>query len=137
MATARALAKSVKSTASVARSLDQELNFHLLEKCRDLVEEYIALAQRAPESFPFSERDLATWYAEMRYKLVGASRCSLCGEHVRHSLPVMAELDDNTVVLHPCLCRHCLAAQESAARRVIVCLHRPLVEWPNPSLAAA
>ena len=46
MATARALAKSVKSTASVARSLDQELNFHLLEKCRDLVEEYIATVER-------------------------------------------------------------------------------------------
>ena len=133
MATARALSRLAK--AKLPRSVDQELGVYVLEKCREVVEEYTELSRRAPDAFPFCERDLVTWYAEIRYKLLGAARCSLCGAHVRHALPVVAEIDDNTVILHTCLCPHCMAAQESAARRVVVCLHRPVFEWSRSAEA--
>jgi hypothetical protein len=125
MATAKTLSKLAAFKTKLPRSLGQELGLHVLDKCREVVEEYSELSRRAPEAFPFSERDLLTWYAEMRYKLLGAGRCSLCGAYVRHALPVLAELDETTVILHTCLCAHCLGAQKSAARRVMVCLQRP------------
>ncbi len=128
MATARTLSKLAKT--KLPRSVGQELGLYILEKCREVVDEYSELSRHAPDAFPFCEQDLVTWYAEIHYKLLGAGHCSLCGAHVRHALPVVAELDENTVILHTCLCSHCMAAQESAARRVVVCLHRPVFTWP-------
>lgn len=128
MATARTVVKLATPKAKLRRPLDQELGAFVLDKCREVVEEYTALSRRAPEAFPFSERDLVTWYAEMRYKLLGAGRCSLCGASVRHALPVMAGLEENTVIMHTCLCEPCMSAQQSAARRVTLCLQRTAVE---------
>jgi len=136
MATATAPSRMAKSAVKQPRRLHQELGVSVLDKCRELVEEYTELSRRAPAAFPFSESELVSWYAEMRYKLLGAGRCSLCGAPVRHALPVMAELDENTVILHTCLCAHCLASQESAARRVVVCLHRPAAEVSMPAEVA-
>src|ERR1700739_694717 len=118
MATARTVVKLTTPKPKLPRPLDQELGAFVLDKCREVVEEYRDLARRAPEAFPFSEHDLVTWYAEMRYKVLGAGRCSMCGGHVRHALPVMAELEENTVIMHTCLCEQCMSAQKSVARRV-------------------
>jgi len=131
MATARTLSKLAASKPKLPRSLGQELGLHVLDKCREIVEEYSELSRRAPEAFPFSDRDLLTWYAEMRYKLLGAGRCSMCGAHVRHALPVLAEFDERTVLLHTCLCPQCLDTQRSVARRVRVCLRRPALDMPT------
>jgi hypothetical protein len=130
MATTRTVVKLATPKPKLPRPLDQELGAFVLDKCRELVEEYTALSRCAPEAFPFSERDLVTWYAEMRYKLLGAGRCSMCGAHVRHALPVMAELEENTVIMHSCLCEPCMSAQQSVARRVTLCLQRTAVEMP-------
>jgi len=46
-------------------NLHQELAPAVLEKCRELVAEYAALAQADPAAFPFNERDLHDWYREM------------------------------------------------------------------------
>ena len=136
MATVTALPRRISTAAKLPRSLRKELAGYVLDRCREVVTEYTELSRRQPSEFPFSERDLATWYAEMRYKLLGAGHCSLCGAHVRHVLPVMAELGPNTAVLHDCLCPHCLAAQESAARRVVVCLDQLAAEPVEARCAA-
>lgn len=102
--------------------LDQELTSQLLEKGRDLVEEYAALCGVAPEAFPFERSALLDWYAEIKYKLGTRSRCSLCGAPVRRALPVVTEIDERTVMMHACLCADCLATQQLVSRRVEVCL---------------
>jgi hypothetical protein len=58
MATARTLSKLAKT--KLPRSVDQELGVYILEKCRDLVEEYSELSRHAPDAFPFCEQDLVT-----------------------------------------------------------------------------
>lgn len=140
MATTRTVVKLTTPKAKLHRPLAQELGVFVLDKCREVVEEYTELARRAPDAFPFSERDLVTWYAEMRYKLLGAGRCSLCSASVRHALPIVAELGKNTVIMHTCLCEPCMSAQKSAAQRVTVCLQRTTVEMstaPAEAVCAA
>lgn len=136
MASTRTVVKLTTPKAKLPRALDQELGTFVLDKCRELVEEYTALSRCAPEAFPFSERDLVTWYAEMRYKLLGAGRCSMCAASVRHALPVMAELGENTVIMHTCLCEPCMSAQQSAARRVTLCLQGQTVEMSTAAAEA-
>lgn len=136
MATARTVVKLTPPRPKLRRPLDQELGAFVLDKCREVMEEYTELARRAPDAFPFSERDLVTWYAEMRYKLLGAGRCSLCSSSVRHALPVMAELEENTVIMHTCLCEQCMSAQQSVARRVTICLQKTALEMPAASAQA-
>jgi len=127
MATARTIVK-LTPKPKLPYPLDQELGAAVLDKCRDVVQEYADLARRAPDAFPFSERDLLTWYAEMRYKVLGAGSCSLCGSRVRHALPVMAELEESIVIMHACLCDECIVVQQSVARRVTLCMHRTEVD---------
>jgi len=137
MATARTIVK-LTPKPKLPRPLDQELGAAVLDKCRDVVEEYAELARRAPDAFPFSQRDLVTWYAEMRYKVLGAGNCSLCGSRVRHALPVMAELEENIVIMHACLCDECIVAQQLVARRITMCMHRTAVDMSTaPAEAVA
>jgi hypothetical protein len=79
MATASTLSVVVKPQAKLPRSLDRELGVYVLDKCREVVEEYAELSRCAPAAFPFSEAELETWYAEIRYKLLGVGCCSFCG----------------------------------------------------------
>jgi len=50
--------------------LHRELAPTVLEKCRELVSEYSALAKADPAAFPFSERDLLEWYGHMKNRMV-------------------------------------------------------------------
>jgi hypothetical protein len=98
--------------------LEQELVPAVLEHCRFLSEEYASLARTAPAAFPFEDRDLLAWYAELKYKLSGGGHCTICRAHVRHAVPVTSERADNITVIYACLCTRCLVAEEAISRRV-------------------
>jgi hypothetical protein len=50
-------------------NLHRELAPAVLEKCRELIAEYSALAKADPEAFPFTERDLLDWYGDMKTRV--------------------------------------------------------------------
>ena len=56
-------------------------------------------------------------YAELQYSLRGGARCSACGAHVRHALPVTVERKGKTHHCD-CLCVRCLEAEKAAAGEV-------------------
>jgi len=50
-------------------NLHRELAPAVLEKCRELIAEYSALAKADPEAFPFTERDLLDWYGDIKRRV--------------------------------------------------------------------
>ena len=56
-------------------------------------------------------------YAELGFSLRGGARCSACGAHVRHALPVTVERAGKPKH-YDCLCLRCLAAEKAAAGEV-------------------
>ena len=49
--------------------LHRELAPAVLEKCRELVSEYAALAQADAAAFPFTAQSLLDWYFDMKRRL--------------------------------------------------------------------
>jgi hypothetical protein len=100
-------------------SLEHELGPAVLDACSSLWREYAELSAMAPSAFPVCEQDLLDWYAELQFKTLGGSRCSLCGASVRHALKVRAERPDGSTRTYLCLCTRCLIAEEAVCGRVL------------------
>ncbi len=106
--------------------LNRELMPAVLERCRELVEEYL----KAPEAFPFSEEELLRWYWETKAHFTGGDACAFCGVHVPTPVPVRVEVDADNVLLFPCLCKRCLKAQKASAQCVSFDYMR---DWMKPT----
>ena len=63
------------------------------------------------------QRQLLRAYAELQFSLRGGARCSACGAHVRHALPVTVERAGKPKH-YDCLCLRCLAGEKAAAGKV-------------------
>jgi hypothetical protein len=61
--------------------LHRELAPAVLEKCRELVAEYSALAKADPAAFPFSESALLDWYADMKSRVAHPIVMHHCENH--------------------------------------------------------
>ena len=76
-----------------------------------------ALEENADVTPEERQEKLLQAYAELQYSLRGGGRCSACGAHVRHALPVTVERAGKPKH-YDCLCLRCLAAEKAAAGEV-------------------
>src|SRR5690348_13189888 len=70
-----------------------------------------------------------TSYAELRYRLNGGGKCTVCGASVRHIIPVKAEHADGTVASFTCLCTRCLEAERAISDRVTLTVGKAIVVY--------
>lgn len=68
-------------------------------------------------------------YAELRFRLDGGGKCTVCGASVRHTVPVKAEHADGTVASFTCLCTRCLEAERAVSERVTLTVGRAMLVY--------
>ena len=73
---------------------------------------------------PDRAEEMLTSYAEVRYRINGGGRCSMCNAHVRHVLPVMVTHADGTDKQYECLCHRCLQGEKAIAVSIDIKLGR-------------
>jgi hypothetical protein len=93
----------------------------LLDKNRhhpQVLQDYLeALADSAAAAAP-SGKKLLFGYAELKYRMEGGGRCTLCRAPVRHVVPVFSRRDDGQSVAYDCLCQRCLLGEVALATEV-------------------
>ncbi len=122
-----------RASWKVRRDLEHELAPAVLDACRSLWREFAELSCLDPDMFSEDEHELLRWYAELQFRLgAGGGRCVECRAHVRHALPIRAELMDGSAREFLCLCTRCLVAVEHEADRMWYVLGDKLIEHPVP-----
>lgn len=121
----------VHNVSLPSRDLELELAPAILDACRSLWREFADLASLDPQTFCEDEHELLRWYAELQFRLgAGGGRCAECRAHVRHALPIRAEMPDGCVREFLSLCTRCLVAIEYDAVRVWYRMGDKLIEHP-------
>ncbi len=122
---------SVHKISPPARDLELELAPAVLDACRSLWREFADLAALDPNTFSDHEHELLRWYAELQFRLgAGGGHCAECRAHVRHALPIRAEMLDGHVREYLCLCTRCVVAIEYEAIRMWYMIGDKLIEHP-------
>lgn len=99
-----------------------------------ILQEYLsALADSGDVSVHKRHHNLLFSFAELRFKLGGGGRCSLCRAAVRHVVPVTCERTDGRADSYECLCTRCLEGEKASSRRVSLQIGDALVEYTSPS----
>ncbi len=70
------------------------------------------------DASPVRAREMLSSYAEVRFRINGGGRCSMCRAHVRHVLPVHVRRADGDEVDFDCLCQRCLSGEKATAQSV-------------------
>jgi len=81
-------------------------NKHHPQVLQDYLE---ALSDAAHNASPHDK--LLFGYAEVKYRMAGGGKCSLCKAHVRHVVPVYSKREDGQAVSYECLCQRCLLGE--------------------------
>jgi hypothetical protein len=89
-------------------------NRHHPQVLQDYLE---ALADSAAAVAP-SGKKLLFGYAELKYRMAGGGRCTLCRTPVRHVVPVFSKREDGESVAYDCLCQRCLLGEVAMATEV-------------------
>ena len=89
-------------------------NIHHPQVLQDYLE---ALAEAAEAASP-QDHKLLFGFAEMKYRMVGGGKCSICRSHVRHVVPVFAKREDGQEITYDCLCQRCLLGEVGLAAEV-------------------
>ena len=82
-----------------------------------VLQDYLEALAEEPAS-PNRARQVLSSYAEVRYRMTGGGRCSVCRAHVRHVLPVSIHRADGSTVEFECLCQRCLEGENALAQSV-------------------
>lgn len=85
--------------------------------------EYLAVLARYADIPPDDSekiRELTRSYAELKFRIMGGSRCAMCNSHVRHVVPVMAERPNGEVKHFPCLCTRCFEGEKAQAAKIFL-----------------
>lgn len=126
----RAGTSNRRGTPAPQRSLEEELGPAVLDACRAIWSEFVELSSFEPRSFGDDEQELLHWYAELQFRLgAGGGRCSECGAHVRHALPMRVEMEDSILDFR-CLCTRCMVAFEQQAERMWYTVAGRFIEHP-------
>ena len=89
-------------------------NQHHPQVLQDYLE---ALADSAAAATP-SDQKLLFGYAELKYRMHGGGKCTLCRAPVRHVVPVFSRREDGESVAYDCLCQRCLLGEVAMATAV-------------------
>ncbi len=84
--------------------------------------EYLSVLDRysdVPSDNHEKVRELIRSYAELMFRIVGGSRCSMCRAHVRHVVPVITEHQAHERRF-PCLCTRCFEGEKGTAERMFL-----------------
>src|SRR5207248_293647 len=76
---------------------------------------------------PMRARQMLSSYAEVRFRINGGGRCSICRAHVRHVLPVVVSSDDGAEREYDCLCHRCLQGEKATAEAMEIRVGR--AQW--------
>lgn len=113
------------------RDLERELAPAVLDACHLVWKEFAELSGSDPSAFPDDEQDLLRWYAELQFRLGGGGgRCVECRAHVRHALPLRAEMSNGSIREFLCLCTRCVVAIEHDADRIWYMVGDQRIEHP-------
>lgn len=83
-----------------------------------VLQDYLeALAEAASATSP-QDQKLLFGYAEMKYRMVGGSKCPQCTAHVRLVVPVYIRRPDGQQFTYDCLCQRCLLGEIGLAEEV-------------------
>jgi hypothetical protein len=93
------------------------------------LQEYLEALADGDEVPARRKRNLLLSFAELRYKVHGGSRCSMCTTPVRHVVPVLVERGNGTEIRHSCLCTRCLEAEKAVSKRVVLRIGEATVEY--------
>ena len=100
---------------------------------RELQQYLAALANGTDEKESVRQANLLFSFAELKFRIAGGGKCSICRAHVRHVLPVEVERDNGTRVEFHCLCTRCLVAEKASARHVTLRIGHARIDYTRPS----
>ncbi len=100
---------------------------------RELQQYLTVLAGNSANRDPIRQANLLFSFAELKFRIAGGGKCSVCRAHVRHVLPVEVERDNGNRATFECLCTRCLVADKVSANRVILRVGHAQVEYTRPS----
>ncbi len=100
---------------------------------RELQQYLTVLAGDSADGDSVRQANLLFSFAELKFRIAGGGKCSVCRAHVRHVLPVEVERDNGHRATYECLCTRCLVAEKVSARRVILRVGHAQVEYTRPS----
>ncbi len=100
---------------------------------RELQQYLAVLAGTTEDRGAARQANLLFSFAELKFRIGGGGRCSVCRAHVRHVLPVEVERDNGTRASYDCLCTRCLVAEKASAHRVTLRVGHAKVEYTRPS----
>ena len=100
---------------------------------RELQQYLTVLAGDPVDGEPVRQANLLFSFAELKFRIAGGGKCSVCRAHVRHVLPVEVERDNGTRASFECLCTRCLVAEKVSAHRVVLRVGSAKVEYTRPS----
>ena len=100
---------------------------------RELQQYLTVLAGDTDRKDPVRQANLLFSFAELKFRMGGGGKCSVCHAHVRHVLPVEVEREDGTHTAYECLCTRCLVAEKTSAVRVTLRIGHAKVEYTRPS----
>ncbi len=75
-------------------------------------------------------RELLRSYAELRYKMNGGKKCSMCRASVRHTYEVHAEYNDGSIREFECLCTRCLEGERGKSAKILLSIGDKKTEYP-------
>lgn len=98
------------------------------------VQQYLtALAGDSANGDSVRQANLLFSFAELKFRIAGGGKCSICHAHVRHVLPVEVERDNGDRATYECLCTRCLVAEKVSAKRVTLRIGNAKIEYTRPS----
>lgn len=100
---------------------------------RELQQYLTVLAGDTDRKDPVRQANLLFSFAELKFRMGGGGKCSVCRAHVRHVLPVEVERENGTHSSYECLCTRCLVAEKVSASRVTLRIGHAKVEYTRPS----
>jgi hypothetical protein len=87
------------------------------------LEEYLSVLDRyseVPSDDDEKLRELIRSYAELKFRIVGGSRCALCKAHVRHVVPIITANSQREEHHYACLCTRCFEGEKGTAERMFL-----------------
>ena len=100
---------------------------------RELQQYLTVLAGDTEQRDPVRQANLLFSFAELKFRMGGGGKCSICRAHVRHVLPVEVERENGARATYECLCTRCLVAEKAQATRVTLRVGHAKVEYTRPS----